>query len=486
MFNNREVVDYFYRLFHPKTIAVVGASNDPVRGGSIFLHALKENGFPELYPVNPYFKEAMGFKCYPRVQDIPEEVDLAIIGIPRGLVLKTLEDCIEKGVKFAHIFTAGFSETGRHEGIDLENRIVSIARGKLRLIGPNCMGVHCPGSGISWSKNHKTTPGHVSMISQSGGHTSHFIELAVEKTLGISKIISVGNSSDMGVSDLLEYFLADPETDIIGLYIEGFAKDEGRDFFNIIKGGNSRKPIVVWKAGKTPYGARAAGSHTASMAGSYDTFQSVARQLGLILVSSIEEMVELIQALQTVPLPVGPRVGILGQGGGQSVAIADSLALLGLKVPALEEETQKRIMEIATESGTMVKNPVDPNIACVDPQNIKAMLMIMAEDKNIDAILFHQYVDFLLTWKERGGGIDLEGIKEDLGDAIIDVKRNTDKPILCAFSSRSGEIEVYEEWLSIRDTFQEKGVRIYPSIDKTGRILSLLHSYSRSLNKLDF
>ena len=485
MSDERQVIAYFNRLFHPRAIAIIGASDNPVRGSSGFLQALKEMGFPKLYPVNPYVENAMGMKCYPNIQDVPEEVDLAIIGVPRQLVPKALEDCIKKGVRFAHIFTAGFSETGRDEGKELEYQLVNVARGRIRLIGPNCMGVHCPGSRISWARHHKTISGDVALISQSGGHASHFIELACEKAMGISKVISVGNSSDLRMSDFLEYMLADPETNIIGLYIEGFPQNGGRSFYDLIKGVNSHKPVVVWKAGKTLDGARAASSHTASIAGSYDVFLSAAHQLGLIPVSSMEEMIGLILALKALPLPRGPRVGVVGIGGGQSVAITDSLSLLGLEVPILEDETQKRITQITTESGTMVKNPVDPAIASLDPQNIKDLLLIMAEDKNIDAILFHQNVDFLLAWKERGADIDLERIKEDLGDAIDGVRKNSRKPILCAFTSRSDAIEVFGEWSSIRDTFQEKGIHVYPSVEKAGRVLSSLYRYAQSLNRLN-
>ncbi|MFH1626368.1 MAG: hypothetical protein ABID54_14605, partial [Pseudomonadota bacterium] len=297
-------------------------------------------------------------------------------------------------------------------------------------------------------------------------------------------VISVGNCSDLKISDFLEYLLVDPETNIIGLYIEGFAEDEGRIFHYLIKGINAHKPVVALKAGKTPYGARAAGSHTASIAGSYDIFRSAAHQLGLILVSDMEEMVELILALKELPLPKSPRVGILGIGGGQSVAITDSLSLLGLEVPTLEDKTQKRITQITTESGTMVKNPVDPAVASVDPQNTRDLLSIMAEDKNIDAILFHQNVDFLLRWKERGVDIDLERIKRELGNAVADVRKNSGKPILCAFTSRSSRREVFEEWSSIRDTFQNKGIYVYPSIEKAGRVLSSLYHYMQRLGRL--
>ncbi|MFH1624225.1 MAG: CoA-binding protein, partial [Pseudomonadota bacterium] len=224
MLNGKQVIAYFDRLFHPRAIAIIGASDDPVRGSSGFLQALKELGFPKLYPVNPFVEQAMGLKCYPAIQDVPEEVDLAIIGVPRQLVPSALEDCIKKGVKFAHIFTAGFSETDRDEGIKLEYQLVNMAKGRIRLIGPNCMGIHCPSSRIGWAGHHKTVSGDVALISQSGGHASHFIELACEKAMGISKVISVGNSSDLKISDLLEYVLVDPETNIIGLYMKGLRK----------------------------------------------------------------------------------------------------------------------------------------------------------------------------------------------------------------------------------------------------------------------
>ncbi|MFC1823169.1 hypothetical protein ACFL9T_10715 [Thermodesulfobacteriota bacterium] len=167
--------------------------------------------------------------------------------------------------------------------------------------------------------------------------------------------------------NFLEYFLAGPESEIIGLYLEGFQKNEGRHFFNLIKSTKPHKPIVLWKAGKTPHGARVAGSHTAAIAGSYDTFLSAARQLGLIPASNIEEMVDIILSLETLSPPRGPGVGILGISGGQSVGITDGLSLLGLEVPELEEKTQKKIAEVIREPGTIIKNPVDPGVACIIP-----------------------------------------------------------------------------------------------------------------------
>ncbi|MFC1822381.1 acetate--CoA ligase family protein [Thermodesulfobacteriota bacterium] len=479
-------ISYLNRLFRPRAIAVIGASDDVARGASMFLHALKENGFPKLYPVNPHFEEVMGLTCYPNVQDIPEEIDLAIIGIPGQLVPTALEDCIAKGVKFAHIFTAGFKETGAEAGIELENRLIDISKGSLRLIGPNCMGVHCPNSRIRWDKNHKTFSGKVAFISQSGGHAGHFIEMAVDRGLGICKLISLGNSCDLGVSDFLEYFLTDPESEIIGLYLEGFQKNEGRHFFDIIKSAKPHKPIVLWKAGKTPHGARAASSHTAALAGSYDTFLSAARQLGLLLVSSIDEMVDVILSLETSSPPRGPGVGILGIGGGQSVGITDGLSLLGLEVPELEEETQKKIAEIIRDPGTIIKNPVDPGMACIiDPRKIGQILLIMAEDKNIDALYYHQFVDLLVEWNDRGRNIDAERIKRELCDVLNDIKGKIPKPIICAFNSRSGRLEIYKEWLSMRDAFRRKGIGVYPSLEKASRVLYSLYRYSQSPNELN-
>lgn len=479
MFDQIEAITHLDRLFYPRGIALIGASDNPVRGSSSFLQALIEAGFPRLYPVNPYFEKAMGLKCYANIYDIPGEVDLAIIGVPRQLVPKAVEGCIKKGVGFAHIFTAGFSETGTDEGIELESKLVNTAKGKLSLIGPNCMGIYCPRSRISWTRHHENISGDVALVSQSGGHATHFIELAAEKAMGISKVISVGNASDLNVSDFLKYLLADTETGIIGLYLEGFAQNEGRDFYNIIRRSNSRKPILVWKAGKTPDGARAVNSHTASLAGSYSMFRSAASQLGLLIVSSIDEMIESILALKTLPLPGGPRVAVLGIGGGQSVSITDHLSLLGFKVPVLERKTQERITQITTEAGTMAKNPIDASVASVDPQNIRDLLFAIIEDKNIDSVIFHQNVGFLPMWKKRGAYIDVARIRKDLVKAVEDVKENSLKPVLCVFTSRSNKVEAFKEWSSIRDTFQGKGIYVYSSIEKAAKVLLNLHIRNR-------
>ena len=267
-------------FFYPKTIAVVGASpysQDFRWGGKTFIEGLvKQNYLGKVCPVHPKAENVLGLRAYRSVRDIPYDIDLAIFSIPAPAVPQVMEDCVAKGVKFVHIFTAGFSETGLEDRTNLEKDIVAVAqKGGVRVIGPNCMGVYNPDAGVAWVKDFPAQSGPVGFVSQSGQLAGHFIEVGKNRGVRFSKVVSFGNASDLQCHEFLEYLADDDKTEIIACYIEGLK--DGRAFFELAKKITPKKPLVVWKGGRTEGGSRAVSSHTASIAGSTEIWKALCR-----------------------------------------------------------------------------------------------------------------------------------------------------------------------------------------------------------------
>ena len=248
-------------LFNPRGVAVIGASNDPSKFGSMFLNALVSTGFPHVYPVNPKETDVSGLKSFKSVQDIPEPVDYGLVSVPISRILDVIRDCGRKSVKGVAIFTAGFSESIKNEGITLEQEMVNTAKEYgVRLIGPNCVGIYCPSSKLAFFPGLSTEEGNIAFISQSGGHAEELARQASKWGLTFSKIVSYGNGSDLDSTDFLEYLGDDPDTEIVAIYLEG-VKD-GQRFIRTLRHVAQSKPVVIWKGGYSDNGARAAASHT--------------------------------------------------------------------------------------------------------------------------------------------------------------------------------------------------------------------------------
>jgi len=255
-------------LFYPSSIALAGITvENPAHWTRTFLDSLLEFQFEgPIYLVNPRGGEINGMKVYRRLADIPQDVDYVISTVPARAAPKFLEECAHKAVKTVHFCTAGFSETGTEEGARLEAQLTELSRRTgIRLIGPNCMGIYCPESRISFDTDFPKESGPVGFISQSGGNTTGLIRRVMSRGIRFSKVISYGNACDLNESDFLDYLAADPETTLIGLYIEG-VKD-GRRFRQTLEAAAKEKPIVLLKGGITEGGAGAAASHTGSLAG---------------------------------------------------------------------------------------------------------------------------------------------------------------------------------------------------------------------------
>lgn len=416
-------MDFF---FNPSGIAVIGATPNKLKGGYAIIKNLMTGFKGNIYPINPNYQEIEGIPCYPSVRDIPENVDLGIIFIPAKFIPDALEDCAAKGIPGVMIESGGFGETGS-DGQSLQQKIIDIAkRTGIRLWGPNCMGLVDAVHHHAFSfMNPKTLeegliPGTVSMIVQSGMLSAGFlVDIMTHGTMGISKVCSVGNKVDVNECDLLEYLLRDPNSHVIGLYLESIP--EGRRFIEICR--HSQKPIVVLKGGKTQKGAEAAISHTASLAGNHQVIAGTLAQAGVIEAKDFKQMVDICRCLALIP-PRPPwqtgRVAILTFSGGAGIISSDFLEEKNLFLAELSDETKKSLGKFFPD-WMPVSNPVDlwPAIeksSETDIDVINLAIKAVLADPNVDAIFLHAYA----------GNIR---IRVNLADAAKHCK-TADKPLI--------------------------------------------------------
>jgi acyl-CoA synthetase (NDP forming) len=347
--------------FHPRSMAVVGLSPDPHGTwlNQVYLQAPLNAGFKgPVHPVNLKGGHIGKLRVYPSLKDVPGPVDYVVSCVPAQQTLKLVEDCADTGVKVVQLYTAGFAEMGQSEGIELQNRLLEIAqRGAVRLIGPNCMGVYCPSSGMSFSLDFPREPGNVGFLCQSGGNAIYLIRSAAARGLRFSKGISFGNACDVNECDIMEYLANDPETEVIAAYIEGTS--DGRRFADVLAKAASTKPVVIYKGGYTEAGVRAAASHTGAMAGSQAIWDGAVQQAGAIRVNSIEEIVDTLVAILQVKRPRGLNACVVGVGGGASVLATDELEKAGLRLPSIPVSLHERIQQIIPPAGGMLRNPID-------------------------------------------------------------------------------------------------------------------------------
>jgi len=342
-------------------MAVVGLSPDPHGTwlNQVYLQAPLNAGFKgPVHPVNLKGGHIGKLRVYPSLKDVPGPVDYVISCVPAQQTLKLLEDCADTGVKVVQLYAAGFAELGQSEGIELQNRLLEIAqRGAVRLIGPNCMGVYCPSSGMSFSLDFPREPGNIGFLCQSGGNAIYLVRSAAARGLRFSKGISFGNACDVNECDIMEYLANDPETEVIAAYIEGTS--DGRRFADVLAKTASAKPVVIYKGGYTEAGSRAAASHTGAVAGSQAVWDGVIRQAGAIRVSSVEDMADALVTLLQVKRPRGLNTCVVGVGGGASVVATDELEKAGLKLPPIPASIQESMQQIIPPAGGMLRNPID-------------------------------------------------------------------------------------------------------------------------------
>jgi acyl-CoA synthetase (NDP forming) len=375
-------------LFHPNSVALVGITTSQTWHWTLtFLEGLMEIGFDRpLYLVNPKGGEIKGHKVYASLKDIPGNIDYVIGLVNAQIAPKLVEECAGKGVKAIHFCTAGFSETGEEERIKLENELAEIARKKgIRILGPNCMGIYCPQARLSYSPEFPKESGPVGVISQSGGNSIFLVRQAALRGIRFSKVISYGNACDINESDLLEYLAHDADTKIIALYIEGIK--DGKRFRRAMEKATKEKTVILLKGGATEGGARAAAGHTAALSGSRTTWDALCKQLGIIKVSSIEEMIDVLVTLLFLPLLRGRNALLFGAGGGASVLISDEFESRGLKVPPIPSDIVAQLREFTPIAGNILRNPVDYSQAMTNTEGVIKTFDILSRWEGIDLLV---------------------------------------------------------------------------------------------------
>lgn len=374
-------------IFAPRSIAVAGASRRPGQLGREILHNLATTGFHgPLYAVNPRVEQVDGIPSFPSLKSIPEDVDLAIIVVPRDHVEAVIDDCVDKGVGAVVVITAGFGETGE-EGRALEQRLLQKVRAAgIRMVGPNCMGVLNTDPQVRMHGTFSGTfppAGAIAMSSQSGALGLAILEHARALNLGFSTFISVGNKADVSGNDLIQYWAEDPNTEVMLLYLESFGNP--KKFGDIARRVGRKKPIVAVKAGRSTAGARAASSHTGALATSDAIVDDLFRQSGIIRTQTLEELFDVAALLANQPLPLGRRIGIVTNAGGPGILASDACEASGLEIPQLSPETQAKMREYLPAAAS-VGNPVDM-IASASADDYRRTIGILLGDPSIDAVL---------------------------------------------------------------------------------------------------
>ena len=407
------------KFFNPKSVAIVGASRQKGKVGYEILHSMIEAGFPgAIYPVNSQADEVEGLKCYPSLTAIGQVPDLAVVVVPAKVVAAIIQECATLGIKAVVVITAGFKEIGE-EGRKLEQQMLQIARqAGIRIIGPNCLGLIVPANKLNASFG-GTLPavGSTGYMSQSGALLAAILDMANANGIGFSKLVSIGNKADVDEIDIIEAFANDDDTKVIAGYLENIT--DGNTFVRIAEQISQKKPILLMKAGVTAAGAKAASSHTGSLAGSETAYEAVFERAGVIRCFSIKSQFDFAQGFAYQPLPKGASVAVITNAGGAGIMAADAIEKQQLTFAKLTDETQKKLASKLPAAANF-HNPIDV-LGDALPDRYEFAIDVVLDDPNVDAVLI------LLTPQAM---TDATGT----ANAIVNVlKRKPGKPVFACF-----------------------------------------------------
>ena len=444
-------------LLKPKSVAIIGASSKPTKVGYAIMSNIINDGFEgKVYAVNPNEKEILGKKCYVSINDVPGILDLAVIVVKRDLVIPILKECAGKSVGAVIIITAGFGEAD-NEGKKLQQEIVQIARqNKIALLGPNCVGLINP-----WHKLNASfglpigRKGDIAIISQSGALVTALQDIASNSKIAFSILASIGNKASMDEIDFFKYLKDDSNTDVIAAYLEDIPR--GQDFMHIAEDITKVKPIVILKAGRTETGARAASSHTGSLAGSDSAYDSAFQRCGVIRVDSIEELFDISKALAYQPLPRGGRVAILTNAGGPGIMMSDALEMAGLKVNRPDKETRQKLSEILPPAAS-VNNPID----------VLGDAPAQLYGKTMNTLLQSGSFDGLICILTPQRTTDSEAFAR----VVVENAKKYDKPVVTCFIGA----EKVGKGIAI---LREERIPQYPIPERAARVMMEMVFYSR-------
>ncbi len=460
----------FDKLISPDSIAVVGASSHPNKIGYVVLENLKNNGYGgRIYPVNPKGGQILGFKVYPSINDVPEEVDLSVITLPAEVTVKIFEDVAKKS-KFIIPIAGGFGETGK-EGKERERKILEIARKyNARIIGPNTVGIYIPSTGVNTAlvvpeRSRFPGDGDIAFITQSGALGLLTMDSVSMYDVGFSSFINLGNRVDVNENELLQYFGEDEKSKVIIMYIESFAN--GREFMRVAKNVSRKKPIVVLKAGRTKRGGKAASLHTGALGGSDAVADGAFKQCGVIRAYDEIELVDYARALAYGKPIEGDRIAVVTSAGGVGVVTTDYIESevrgIGMKMAELSDEIKRRIREEVVPFAS-VENPVDMTAQASD-DDYDGVIAALNDDPNVDAILVYALFQTPL-------------ISEKLVDIITKWHREGDKPIVVGTIGSEFALRMMRK-------FEDNKVPVYPSIERSVKALRMLRDRAKLLEYLE-
>jgi len=454
-------------FFNPKSVAVIGASKTPGKLGYNAVQNLLNIGFKgKIYPVNPKGGEVLGIKIYPNVKDIPEPVDVGQILVPAPFVVDIMKDLAEKGVKYVVIITGGFTEAGE-DGAKMEGEIMRIAKkAGMRVIGPNTTGIlSAPASFSTTFLNFDNMRvGGASYIAQTGNFASiTLLWILTKEHYGLCRVIGLGNKCDVDDADALEFLGEDPKTKVVGIYVEGLKN--GRRFIEVAKKAAKKKPVLVLKSGRTKAGARAAASHTASLAADDAIIESALRQAGVIRVKHYIDLVNYAKAFIYQPPPKGNRMGVITPSGGLGVVMADTIESSGLSIKPFSGETLKKLEEI-TPPLIKVGNPFDiwPAVSAIG--NVKSF------DEGLKAIIADPEIDGVILGIMQNKGVDE---LKDIDFIIETAKKYPDKPIV---SFATGEYQLVEKLRKALETNPEVRIPLYYYAEQACEVMSVMYEYT--------
>jgi acyl-CoA synthetase (NDP forming) len=452
----QQLTDQLDAIFDSRSVAIVGLPRG-MKTGKLFLISLQDQGFRgRIYPVHPEAREIDGLKTYPSVSAIPGPVDLAIVLVPHHSALLVVKECAAKGIKGAVLFAAGYRESGTDEGRALEEELTRVARSSgMRLFGPNCMGLYCPKTGLSFFPELPREPGPVGFISHSGSLANILGRIGSRKGIRFSKSVSLGNECDLTCTDMLSYLGNDPETGVIGAYLEGIK--DGPAFLHALKGASREKPVILWKVGMTSEGMRAASSHTGALAGSREVWEAVVRQGGAVPVVGFEAMVDSLMGFSLLPANLGDRIAILSAPGGLAVAAAEACGQVGLRLAEISRASRSALAEFVPPTGTSLRNPVDVGLgAALDTEIYIRAARTIAADPGVDALVV------------IGRGMNEESNRL-FAESMIRAHENHGKPFVVVGTPGFNE--------GFADGFFQAGLPFFESVERAMSVYAQVRQY---------
>lgn len=459
-------------MLKPGSIAVVGAARERpgVNWVDIFGRIVEFGYEGRLYPVNPRADEIRGHQAYPSVSSLPETADLVIIALAAPHVPEVLRECADTGHRNVHIFSAGFGEIGEEEGDELQHSIEHIAaEGALRVIGPNSMGLYVPDLRLVTWTGASALPGPVAVVGQSGGFVDAAVGYGSRLGLSFSTVVNYGSGLTVDATSLIDYLATDDRTGIITAYLEGV--NDGQRLLDVVRQAVPKKPVVIVKPGRTEAAARTVASHTGSLAGNERIWEAFFAQSGAIRATSVPDLMNTTLALLKLPRPGGPRVAVIGTGGGSSVAAADAFSQAGLEVPAFGAETLKRLRAVIPASGNIITNPIDAHDVMTDVSLMPGVLDVLGEADNVDMVIVYFHID----WMSDVGPDRVPALADFLANAAS--SHVAGKPLVVTWRSYRPDPEMARIAREMESTLLAAGIPVFPDLEHTARALANLVKY---------